>query len=133
MFMSIDNLDKQSTSATDAYSPRTITLRVREAGILKAEIPTEKLFVLAVLAGAYISLGALFYTLVVADSSFGAGPTRLLGGMAFSLGLILVVIAGAELFTGNALMVIAWADGKISLLRLLGNWGIVFAGNFFGA
>lgn len=118
---------------TDAYSAPTIARMVRRAGIVKANAPANKLFVLAILAGAFIALGALFYTLVVADSAFGAGPTRLLGGVAFSLGLILVVVAGAELFTGNALMVVALADHKISLSGLLRNWAIVFAGNFLGA
>jgi formate transporter len=124
---------KTQASTIDAYSPQTIARMVRRAGIVKAEAPAMKLFVLAILAGAFIALGALFYTLVVADSALGAGPTRLLGGVAFSLGLILVVIAGAELFTGNALMVIALADGKITLRGLLRNWGIVFSGNFLGA
>jgi len=117
----------------DVLSPQEIAQKVKQAGILKAKIPTINLVVLAMLAGAFIALGALFFTLVVADSAFGAGPTRLLGGIAFSLGLILVVVAGAELFTGNALMVIAWADHRISARLLLRNWGIVWGGNFSGA
>lgn len=117
----------------DAYSPQSIARKVRKAGVLKSKGSTANLFMLAILAGAFIAIGALFYTLVVADSTFGAGPTRMLGGIAFSLGLILVVIAGAELFTGNALMIIALADDKISLRGLLRNWGIVWIGNFLGA
>jgi len=120
-------------SNSDAWPAPAIAQRVRKAGFEKANTSTAKLFVLAIMAGAFIALGALFYTLVVADSAFGAGPTRLLGGIAFSLGLILVVIAGAELFTGNALMVVALADHKISLAGLLRNWSIVFVGNFLGA
>ncbi|MBT5458763.1 MAG: formate/nitrite transporter family protein, partial [Rhodospirillaceae bacterium] len=76
---------------------------------------------------------AMFYTVVVTDTGLGFGPTRLLGGLAFSLGLILVVVAGAELFTGNNLIVMAWADGRIGLSALLRNWGIVYGGNFLGA
>ena len=124
---------KPDLSNFDAWPAPAIAQRVRKAGFEKANTSTTKLLVLAILAGAFIALGALFYTLVVADSAFGAGPTRLLGGIAFSLGLILVVIAGAELFTGNALMVVALADHKISLAALLRNWTIVFAGNFLGA
>ncbi len=127
------NTIEPRVSLIDTYSPQTISRMVRSAGIIKAEAPAMKLFVLAILAGAYIALGALFFTLVVTDSTLGAGPTRFLGGVAFSLGLILVVIAGAELFTGNALMVISLVDGKISLRGLLRNWTIVFAGNFLGA
>jgi formate transporter len=118
---------------TDANSPQTIARKVRNAGILKSKTSSVNLMVLAILAGAFIALGALFYTLVVADSAFGAGPTRMLGGIAFSLGLILVIIAGAELFTGNALMIIALADEKITLRGLLRNWGVVWTGNFLGA
>lgn len=89
--------------------------------------------VLAVLAGAFIAFGGMFYTLVITDSGLGFGPQRLLGGIAFSLGLILVVIAGAELFTGNNLIVMAWADNKISTYQLMRNWGLVYVGNFVGA
>ena len=63
----------------------------------------------------------------------GFGPTRLLGGIAFSLGLILVIIGGAELFAGNNLIVMAWADRKVSTAQLLRNWSIVYVGNFIGA
>ena len=119
--------------STDAYLPKTIAAKIRKAGVVKSKTSNANLLMLAVLAGAFIALGALFYTLVVADSAFGAGPTRMLGGIAFSLGLILVVIAGAELFTGNALMIIALADEQISLRGLFRNWGIVWVGNFLGA
>ncbi len=88
---------------------------------------------LAILAGAYIALGAAFFTTVTTSTDFGYGPTRLLGGIAFSLGLILVVMAGAELFTGNNLMVMAWAGRRIGTTRLLRAWAIVYAGNFAGA
>jgi formate transporter len=88
-----------------------------------------------VLAGAFIALGAIFATTVMAGAAgqLPFGLTRLLGGLVFCLGLILVVVAGAELFTGNNLIVMAWADGKISLKQVLRNWGLVYAGNFAGS
>jgi formate/nitrite transporter len=90
--------------------------------------------VLGVLAGAFIALGGVFATTALA----GAGPapwgaTRMLGGVAFSLGLVLVIVGGAELFTGNNLIVMAWASRRVSTRALLRNWLIVFAGNFVGA
>ena len=117
----------------DAYTPAQIALRVESAGVAKAKLPTVPTVILAVLAGAFIAFGAMFYTLVVTGSQLGFGPTRLLGGMAFSLGLILVVVAGAELFTGNNLIVMAWADRRITLTQMLRNWCLVYAGNFAGA
>ena len=97
-------------------------------------MPAATVFALAVLAGAFIALGAIFATTVAADGSdLPYGLIRLLTGVAFSLGLILVVVAGAELFTGNNLIVMAWASRRVSTTRLLGNWGLVYAGNFIGA
>jgi formate/nitrite transporter len=117
----------------DAYLPAEIAARVEAAGVAKARQDALTTLTLAVLAGAYISFGALFYTIAVTGSEIGWGPSRLLGGAAFSLGLILVIVAGAELFTGNALIVMGWADRKISTRELLRNWGIVYAGNLLGA
>jgi formate/nitrite transporter len=91
------------------------------------------LLTLAVLAGAFIALGAQLATVVGVDSTLGFGPTRLLVGVAFSLGLILVVIAGAELFTGNTLIVMAWLGRQVSARRLLRNWSLAYLGNFIGA
>ena len=116
----------------DAYTPERITERVEAAGVSKAELEFVSTLVLAILAGAFIAFGAMLYTLIVTGSDLGFGPTRLLGGIGFSLGLILVVIAGAELFTGNNLIVMAWADGKVSTRRLMRNWAIVFVGNLIG-
>jgi formate/nitrite transporter len=91
-------------------------------------------FALAVLAGAFIAFGALLFTLVTFDSSgVPAGLMRLIGGFVFCLGLILVVVAGAELFTGNNLIIMAYVDGKVSLKQLVQNWTLVFVGNFVGA
>lgn len=117
----------------DAYAPSEIAARVEVAGVAKARLGTIETLTLAILAGAFIAFGAMFYTLVMTGSGLGLGPGRLLGGIAFSLGLILVVVAGAELFTGNNLIVMAWADRKITAAELLRNWALVYVGNFIGA
>jgi len=116
----------------DAYPPPQIARRVEQLGVAKARTDALSLFVLALLAGAFIALGALFYTVVVTGAMPGFGITRLIGGLAFSLGLVLVVIAGAELFTGNNLVAMAWASGDIRLRDVLRNWLIVYAGNAVG-
>jgi formate transporter len=118
---------------TDAYSPAEIAERVEAESVAKAAAPFAQLFTLALLGGAFIALGSMLYTVVVTDAGIGWGPMRLLGGVAFSLGLVLVLIGGAELFTGNMLLVMGWADGRISLLALLRNWTVVYAGNLVGA
>ncbi len=117
----------------DAYSPKELAERVENAGINKARLPLFPMLLLAILAGAFIGLGGLYYTLVAADAALDFALVRVVGGLVFSLGLLLVVVAGAELFTGNNLLVIAWADGRISTLELLRNWLVVFCGNFIGA
>ncbi|MDX1996627.1 MAG: formate/nitrite transporter family protein [Thermoanaerobaculia bacterium] len=117
---------------SDAYPPQEIARRVERLGVAKARADTLTLLVLAVLAGAFISLGALFFTVVVTGSTLGFGPTRLLGGVAFALGLILVVVAGAELFTGNNLIAMAWASRLIGTRDVLRNWLLVYAGNVVG-
>jgi formate transporter len=117
----------------DAYSPSEVAERVETVGVRKARLPFVQLFTLSVLAGGFIGLGALYYTLVVSDGDLGFAVRRLLGGLAFSLGLILVVVAGAELFTGNNLLVMAWAGRRISAGELLRNWSIAYVGNFVGA
>ena len=117
----------------DPLLPADMALRAETIGVSKAQLPAATLFTLAVLAGAFIALGAAFFTTVTTSTELGYGPTRLLGGIAFSLGLVLVVMAGAELFTGNNLMVMAWAGRRISPAELLRAWGVVYAGNFVGA
>ena len=123
----------QPPNSLDAYAPSEIAHRVENAGVVKAAMPALKTLVLGVLAGAFIAFGAMFYTVVVTESGMGFGPTRLLGGVAFSLGLVLVLVGGAELFTGNNLIVMAWADRKVTTVRLLRNWGLVYLGNAVGA
>lgn len=131
----------------DALLPAEMAIKAEDLGVRKAEMPFFKMFMLAVLAGAFIALGSIFATTVSAGSmsittadgttAFSAGlpygVTRLLAGLVFSLGLILVVIGGAELFTGNNLIVMAWASGKVSFGAMLRNWIIVYFGNFVGA
>lgn len=117
---------------SDAYPPQEIARKVEQAGVSKAHADTLTLLVLGVLAGAFISLGALLFTVIVTDSSMGFGPTRLLGGLGFSLGLILVVVAGAELFTGNNLIAMAWASRLIGTREVVRNWLLVYIGNVIG-
>lgn len=117
----------------DAFSPKEIAARVEKIGVAKARLPLLSMLMLSILAGAFIGLGALYFVLVKSDPSLGFAAGQVLGGVAFALGLILVVVAGAELFTGNNLLAMAWADGKISTLDLLRNWTIVCVGNFIGA
>jgi formate/nitrite transporter len=108
--------------------------RAEDVGAAKAALDAPRTLVLAVLAGAFVALGGVVAT--VALSGAGAAPwgaVRVLAGTVFSLGLILVVVAGAELFTGNALIVMAWASGRVGTGALLRNWALVLAGNLVGA
>jgi formate/nitrite transporter len=109
--------------------------RAEYVGVSKAEAPALKMFALAVLAGAFIAMGAVFATTIAtgAAGELTYGVTKLLVGLVFCLGLILVIVGGAELFTGNNLIVMAWASGKVSSKALLRNWGIVYVGNFVGS
>jgi formate/nitrite transporter len=126
---------RESLSRVDALLPAEIAQRAEEVGVKKAALDTASLLALAVLAGAFIALGAMLATVASAGAAgiLPFGVTRLLAGLVFCLGLILVVLAGAELFTGNNLIVMAWASRKISTAALLRNWGIVYLGNFVGA
>ncbi len=118
----------------DALPPPEMARKAEQVGVTKATMDAPTTFVLAVLAGAFIALGAVFATTTTAGGSdLPYGVARLLAGLTFSLGLILVVVAGAELFTGNNLIVMAWASRRVSTARLLRNWAIVYAGNFVGA
>jgi formate/nitrite transporter len=118
----------------DALLPPDMARRAEEIGVRKAGLPAPDLFALAVLAGAFIALGGVFMTTAVTGTSAAPwGPVRVLAGVVFSVGLVLVVVGGAELFTGNALLVMAWASGRVSLAALLRNWSIAYAGNFVGA
>jgi len=107
--------------------------KVEAGGVNKARLDAGTTLALSVLAGAFIGLGATFSTVVATETGLGYGATRLLVGLAFSVGLILVVVGGAELFTGNNLIVIAWAQRKVSFSALYRNWALVYLGNFVGA
>lgn len=117
----------------DAYAPREIAQRLENVALAKAATPLLSLAMLGMLAGAFIGLGSLFYTLVYSDASLGFAAQRLLGGAVFTLGLLLVVVAGAELFTGNNLLAMAWAHGRVSTADVLRNWTVVCTANFVGA
>lgn len=118
----------------DALSPGEMAAKAEAIGISKVTKPTAQLLVLAVLAGAFIGFGGIFYTTVLAGTgTLPYGIQRLLGGAVFCLGLILVIVGGAELFTGNNLIVMAWASRKVTTSQLLRNWGLVYVGNFAGS
>ena len=117
----------------DCYSPKEIAERVENVGVTKAGLPLLSQIALGVLAGGFIGLGAMFFTLVVSDTNLSFAIARVLGGVVFSLGLILVVVAGAELFTGNNLLVMATVTGRISASRFLQNMIVIYCANFVGA
>jgi formate/nitrite transporter len=118
----------------DAYTPAEIAARVEKVSVSKSTTDPLRVLVLAGLAGAFIAFGAAFFTLVThAGAGVDPGLMRLIGGLVFCLGLVLVVVAGAELFTGNNLLVMACVDGKITLAQLARNWLLVYVGNFAGS
>jgi formate transporter FocA len=117
----------------DALIPPEMAEKAEAAGIAKAQQGWVRTLILAALAGAFIALGAVFATTVTAGDGIPFGVSRLLGGLVFSLGLVLVILAGAELFTGNNLIVMATASRKVTVGALLRNWGLVYLGNFAGS
>jgi formate/nitrite transporter len=120
-------------SPQDAYPPDQIARLVEQVGVRKATLPLVPTLALGLLAGAFIAFGAMYYTLVTTGADMGFGPAQMLGGIAFSLGLVLVVVGGAELFTGNTLIVMAWAERRITTRQLARNWVLVYLANFGGA
>lgn len=124
---------KQGPLSVDALIPREMAEKAENTWVLKVQQDLLKTAFLAILAGAFIAFGAVFATLVTTGSDLSYGITKLIGGLAFSLGLILVVIGGAELFTGNNLITMAWGGKKVSFGQMMKNWGIVYAGNMVGA
>jgi formate transporter len=130
----------------DTILPADMAARAENTGVLRAAMDTPSILVLSVLAGAFISFGAIFATTVGAgainisqaggaagQATLPYGLVRLLMGLTFSLGLLMVVIAGAELFTGNNMIVMAWANGKVRTAALLRNWVLCYCGNCIGA
>jgi len=118
---------------TDVHPPREIARLFERAGVARVQSDTLSFLALAVLAGAFIALGTLFFVVVVTEANFGFGVNRLLGGLSFCLGLVLVVVAGAELFTGNNLMTLAWASRLITTRALLRSWVLAYVGNAAGS
>ncbi len=119
----------------DALLPPLMAQRAEDVGVLKAGLSLATLFSLAVLAGAFIALGGAFSTTAVAGATgqLPYGVVRLLGGVTFSLGLVLVIVGGAELFTGNNLIVMSWASGRVTTAALVRNWCVAYLGNLVGA
>lgn len=116
----------------DAPLPAELAAKAERVGVVKAHLPLDQMLLLALLGGAFIALGSVFFTVVTAGD-LDPGLSRLLGGVAFSLGLVLVVAAGAELFTGNTLVVMAAASRRITLRALFRSWAVVYLGNAIGA
>lgn len=127
--------ENRNHRAIDTLLPAEIAEKAEAIGVQKTRVDFLTLLVLAILAGAFIALGAMFATTVMAgaDPALPFGLGRLLAGLVFCLGLILVILGGAELFTGNVLMVMAWASGKLRLREMLRAWLVVYIGNFIGA
>lgn len=117
----------------DDYTPAEMEKRVEQASIRKANLSWLSLLMLSLLAGTFIAIAAEFYTVVTFDSNISVGFTRLIGGICFSVGLILVIVAGAELFTGNNLVVIGFASGIVNYKQVLKNWVFSYLGNFIGS
>ena len=126
-------MEPPSQNNFDVFAPSVIAERVEQVGVVKASMPFRQMVMLGFLAGSFIGFGALANNLVLADPMPSLAATRILGGVVFSLGLILVVIAGAELFTGNNLVVMAYVDRRISFWMLCRSWVIVLVSNFAGA
>jgi len=116
-----------------AYSPAQIKEAVETIGVKKANLPLQASFMLAIVAGGSIGLGALYYSIVASDAALSFATIRVVGGLVFSLGLALVIVGGAELFTGNNLIVMAWASGNVSSRAMLRNWVVVYCGNLVGS
>ena len=124
---------KAEYPAPDCLAPAAIEAKTEAAGVTKANLPIAKAFVLAMFAGAFIAFGGLFFTVFLSDTTLTWGPQRVVGGLCFCLGLVLVLVCGAELFTGNSLMVCALKSGKIGFSQMLSRWVVVWLGNFVGS
>ncbi len=123
----------QAVYDVDAYSPPQIAKRIDAVTAVKAKDSAINTFLLGINAGAFIAMGAQFCTLVVSDSGLHAGLTAVVGAIVFCLGLILVVVGGAELFTGNCMIFIGYLEKRITTKRIVDHWGISLIGNFVGS
>ena len=117
----------------DALAGAAIEAKAETVGVGKAKMPPLRAFLLAVLAGLFIGMGGMFMLLVKSDATLGFAASSLLGGLAFSLGLFAVLVAGAELFTGNNLMFQGFLSARYPLGALLRSWLVVYAGNLVGS
>ena len=117
----------------DSLAPLEIEAKVEEVGVGKVGMAFSKVFVLAILAGAFIAFGGMYFCIFLGDPSIPFAVQRMVGGICFCLGLVLVLCCGAELFTGNSLIICAKASGKVSWGGMLKNWAIVWLGNLVGA
>ena len=127
------HINRKEFQNLDSLMPSEIALQAEQVGVSKVNMAVEKKITLAILAGAFIALGGIFFTTITAGSTLPYGITRLAGGIGFSLGLILIVVGGAELFTGNNLIIMAWANGKVSTKQVVTNWLWVYVGNIIGS
>jgi formate transporter len=127
----IEKIGKVAT--VDSHPPAAVAEKTEAVGVTKGKLNTLSTILLGILAGVFIGFGAMLCTVVTTDTGLGFGLTKLLGGLVFCLGLILVVVAGAELFTGNTLIMMSWLSGRTPFTRLLRNWGLVYVANLAGA
>lgn len=129
----MDKTPKTEIFGLDCYSPVQIQANVETLGVKKATMPFLPSFMLSVVAGGSIGLGAMYFLIMLSDPGLTFALQRLLGGITFSLGLLLVLVAGAELFTSNNLIVMAWASKKITTGNVVRNWLTVWFGNLVGS
>ena len=122
-----------SSNSSDSLQPREIAEKMEKVGVQKVNLNSFSVFILAITAGAFIALGGIYFTFATSQIIVTRPFTQIIGGMVFSMGLILVVIAGAELFTGNHLAIMGLASRKITVSKLLRNWILVYVGNFLGS
>lgn len=129
----MDSADRECSIPTGHCAGPDMAVRALSTGEKKAQLAFMPTMLLGIMAGVYIGFGSNLFTIMQTDSQLGFGPQQLLSALAFCLGLILVVIGGAELFTGNTLIVMAWLSGRVSTRELLRNWSIVYVGNLAGS
>ena len=121
------------TVSPEALAPAAIEAKAEAVGVTKASMPPARCFVAAMLAGAFIGFGGMLFCTSLGDPTIPFAVQRLVGGVCFCLGLTLVLCCGAELFTGNVLMLCAKASGRIPWPGVFRNWGVVWVGNLVGS
>ncbi len=115
--------------------PPEIAEKAEADGVAKAGQDSITLLILGVLGGAFIAFGAIFSTVALtgAEALLPFGIARVVAGLVFALGLMLVLIGGAQIFTGDVLMVMAWASGRLNSRRIVRAWALVWLGNLVGS